>query len=97
MQRPRENAAVNECGKIGRDPAEIARAFWAIWPEDANPIDFEGRRYIFTGGAAEIAGDIATFRDMGVRHLLFNFQRATLDEMLESMERCAKEVLPLVN
>ena len=82
----------------GRDPATIDRAFWANWPDDTNPIDIDaGERYIFTGAPEQIAEDISAFAGLGVQHLLFNFQRATLAETLEAMERFMAEIRPLAS
>ncbi len=82
----------------GRDPATIGRAFWANWPDDTNPIDIDaGERYIFTGAPEQIAEDISAFAELGVQHLLFNFQRATLTETLEAMEHFMAEIRPLAS
>ena len=82
----------------GRDPATIGRAFWANWPDDTNPIDIDaGERYIFTGAPEQIAEDISAFAELGVQHLLFNFQRANLTETLEAMEHFAAEIRPLAS
>lgn len=82
--------------QAGRDPATIDRAFWANWPDHAGPLEIEGGgRYICTGSPAEIAGDVARLAELGVNHLLLNFQRATLDETFAAMDRFAEEVRPL--
>jgi probable F420-dependent oxidoreductase len=84
--------------EAGRDPATIDRAFWANWPADSQPIEIEaGERFIFTGGAAGIAEDIDRLGELGVNHLLFNFQRASLAETLDAMTHFAEEIRPLAS
>ncbi len=87
-----------EAEKAKRDPATIDRAFWANWPADSQPIEIEaGERFIFTGEANAVAQDIATMAALGVNHLLFNFQRATLPETLDAMRHFAEEIRPLAS
>jgi hypothetical protein len=50
---------------------------------------------LFTGSDGEVAQDIEAFRNLGVRHLLFNFARDTLPESIAAIERFASKVLPL--
>jgi probable F420-dependent oxidoreductase len=87
----------DEAGRANRDPASIELAYWANWYKEgrANTLD-NGQRQLFTGSDADVAGDIAAFRSLGVRHLLFNFVRSTLSESLSATERFAAQVLPLV-
>jgi probable F420-dependent oxidoreductase len=86
----------DEAGRANRDPASIELAYWANWYKEgrSNTLD-NGQRQLFTGSDAEVATDIGVFRSLGVRHLLFNFVRATLSESLVAMERFATQVLPL--
>jgi probable F420-dependent oxidoreductase len=86
-----------EAGRAGRDPATIELAYWASWYKEGQTLTLDGgQRQLFTGSDAEVAQDIVTFRSLGVRHLLFNFARATLADSLAAMERFAHKVLPLV-
>jgi len=87
----------DEARRANRDPASIDLAYWANWYKEgrSNTLD-SGQRQLFTGSDAEVAKDIGAFRSLGVRHLLFNFVRATLSESLAAMERFTKQVLPLV-
>ena len=81
----------------GRDPAEIALTYWAIWYDETRRVTLDdGSRHIFTGEAAEIAADINALAEIGVSAVLFNFVRSTLDETLASTERFARDVMPLV-
>jgi probable F420-dependent oxidoreductase len=85
-----------EAGRAKRDPASIELAYWANWYKEGNTKTLDnGQRQLFTGSDAQVAEDIVLFRSLGVRHLLFNFIRATLSESLAAMERFASEVLPL--
>lgn len=84
-----------EAEKAGRDPAEVGLSYWANWYQEGKTVTLDdGQRCLFTGSDAQVAADIATLREIGVTTLLFNFQRATLDASLASMERFAAEVLP---
>jgi probable F420-dependent oxidoreductase len=87
----------DEAGRANRDPASIELAYWANWYKEGrtNTLD-NGQRQLFTGSDADVAADIAAFRSLGVRHLLFNFVRSTLSESLSATERFAAQVLPLV-
>jgi probable F420-dependent oxidoreductase len=86
-----------EARSCGRDPESITLAYWANWYNEDNPASIDaGKRLLFTGTDADIVEDIQQLRQIGVRHLLFSFQRATLPQSLASMERFAAKVLPLV-
>ena len=86
-----------EAEKIGRDPATIDLAFWAVWGSLGDPAKLEsGERMVLTGSAEDIAGDVKAFEELGVRHVLFNFLGATLDDSLANMESFAANVMPLV-
>ena len=85
-------------GRAGqRDPAEHrAQLLGHPGTRKARRLAIEdGQRMAFTGSDADVAQDIAAFRALGVRHLLFNFARPTLKESLAAMERFAAKVLPL--
>lgn len=56
----------------------------------------DGGRRLLTGAPEQVAGDIDALEDLGVRHLVLNFQSAEPAQTLESMERFAREVRPLV-
>lgn len=87
-----------EAEKINRDPAEISLTYWANWYQEGKTLTLEnGERHLFTGSDGEIAADINAMRELGVTTLLFNFQRATLEQSLASMERFVAEVLPLAD
>ncbi|MFO1349280.1 MAG: TIGR03619 family F420-dependent LLM class oxidoreductase [Gammaproteobacteria bacterium] len=85
-----------EAEQAGRDPEQIALAYWAIWPQDGKAVKLDnGERRCFSGSDQAIADDILKFKEIGVRHLLFNFQRTTLAETLDTAARFATDVLSL--
>jgi probable F420-dependent oxidoreductase len=95
----RFSAGVNrlraEAVNAKRDPETIAITYWAPWyKETQKPLIDDGKRQLFTGTDDDVASDIAAFRELGVKHLLFNFTRAGLAESLAAMERFVAEVLP---
>jgi probable F420-dependent oxidoreductase len=80
----------------GRDPGTIGLAFYAGWFDQAKTLQLEGgQRHILTGNAAEIAEDIDALGEQGVRDLVLNLQRDTLEQSLDAMQRFAEEVRPL--
>jgi probable F420-dependent oxidoreductase len=93
LSRLREEAA-----NAKRDPGSIDLAYWAAWYKEERTSTLEdGQREAFTGSDALVAQDILAFRSLGVRHLLFNFVRPTLEASLAAMARFATKVLPLVH
>ena len=51
---------------------------------------------MFTGSAAQIAGDIKALEELGVRHIMLNLQSDTLDGSLSRMDRFANNVKSLL-
>jgi probable F420-dependent oxidoreductase len=81
----------------GRDPKSIGLAFYAGWFDEARTLTVDsGERHIMTGTAAEVASDIDGLAALGVTDLVLNFQRATLDQSLASMQRFCDEIRPLI-
>jgi probable F420-dependent oxidoreductase len=81
----------------GRDPKSIGLAFYAGWFDEAKTLSLEsGERHIMTGTAAEVASDIDGLAALGVRDLVLNFQRATLEQSLASMQHFCGEIRPLI-
>ncbi len=81
--------------EVGRDPAEISIAYNGSWSDDTGDRTGDGR-LLFSGTPEQVAGDIRAFQDMGVGHIGFGFDRPTLSETIERMERFATDVMPLV-
>jgi probable F420-dependent oxidoreductase len=86
-----------EARRAGRDPATITLAYWASWYKEGQTLTLDnGERQVFTGSDADVIQDIAAFRALGVRHLLFSFARPTLAESISAMERFSDKVLSRV-
>lgn len=84
--------------EAGRDSSELDFAYSAGWYNDRQAQSApDGARRIFTGNPEQIAGDIAAFEELGVRHLMLGLQASTLKETLERMERFASKVRPLTD
>jgi alkanesulfonate monooxygenase SsuD/methylene tetrahydromethanopterin reductase-like flavin-dependent oxidoreductase (luciferase family) len=80
----------------GRDPASIARAFVAPWPDNAAPFEVPGGgRFICTGTPQQVADDIVALNQRGVEHMMFSFASPSLSETLERTARFAEEIRPL--
>ena len=80
----------------GRDPASIDLAFWAVWyGASEEPIVTDtGERMLLSGSADDIAGDIQAMRELGVRHLVLQVLRETLEQTLDTVTHFAEEVRP---
>ena len=80
-----------------RDPATIELAYWAHWPNDGEPIVLsDGQHHLFTGSPDQIVDDIGVFRELGVQHLFFNFQREDMASSVRSMEEFVDRILSRV-
>jgi hypothetical protein len=80
-----------------RDPKSIDVGYVVLWPVDwtAQKTVDGGARRVFTGNAADMAGDAAALAGAGVRHVALTLQAATVAETLARMQRFAEEVMPL--
>ena len=80
-----------------RDPATIDLAFSAGWYDERTAgAAADGGRLSLTGSPEQISADISAFAEVGVRHLMLNFQGPTLQETQERMSYFANEIAPLV-
>ncbi len=83
--------------EAGRDASDLDLAYNAGWYNDRQEQTLRsGQRRPFTGSPEQVAGDVRRWEELGVRHLLFNFQAATLEETFQRMDRFASEVRPLL-
>ena len=82
----------------GRDPGSIGLAYYAGWFDETRtlPVD-DGQRHILTGNPGQIAEDIDALGELGVRDLVLNLQRDTLERSLASMQHFADEIRPLAH
>ncbi|HEX5325481.1 MAG TPA: LLM class F420-dependent oxidoreductase [Acetobacteraceae bacterium] len=79
--------------KAGRDPAKVALAYRVSANVEAQPKGtVDGERKLFTGGAADYAGDIRALRDVGVTSFDFGLFGPTLQATLDNMRRFRDEV-----
>jgi probable F420-dependent oxidoreductase len=89
IARLREVAGAN-----GRDPKNIGLAYRvAGYGKDLPMKAGDGGRRLFSGSAAEIAGDLHDLNDLGVSHIDFGFTGSTAQEMLDTMKRFRDDVL----
>ena len=83
--------------EAGRDPATMDFAYSAGWYDDREAHALpDGSRQPFTGVPEQIAEDIRSFEDLGIRHMTLGLMGPTLEDTLERMEWFAKDVRPLV-
>jgi alkanesulfonate monooxygenase SsuD/methylene tetrahydromethanopterin reductase-like flavin-dependent oxidoreductase (luciferase family) len=83
--------------KQGRDPATIGVAYYAGWFDATQTKTLEsGERHLLTGTPAQLAEDIDGLAALGVKDLVLNFQRDTLERSLAAMQHFADEIRPLV-
>ena len=80
--------------KAGRDPGSISVCFSTDLGFDYG-VEGEGRRTL-SGSNEQIAEDIRRYADVGVDYFLFSYRSGSLNEALESMERFAADIKPLV-
>jgi len=82
--------------KQNRDPDSIGLAFFANWFDETTTMDtLDGQRHLLTGSAGQIAEDMVELGELGVRDLILNFQRDTLEQSLDSMQHFAETIRPL--
>lgn len=83
-------------GAAGRDPASIERAYFVMQPVSPEAQkDDAGERRMFTGAAADVAGDIDAFAAVGVTTMILIFQTHDLPALVDRMSWFAEEVRPL--
>ena len=83
--------------EAGRDPGNIDLAYsvagTAVPASSVAPTE----RRPFTGAPSDVAADIASFREVGVRHMRIGLEADCLSEMLDNLEAFAADVMPLVS
>lgn len=80
----------------GRDPDSIGLAYYAGWFDETRTLQTDdGQRHMLTGSPAQVAEDIAALTGLGVRDLVLNLQRDTLEQTLASMQHFAEKIRPL--
>ena len=81
--------------RAGRDPETLDFAYSVNWYDDTQAREVDGERRILTGAAADIAGDIKALEELGVNHLVLNFQGADLQATFEDLTRFTENIKPL--
>ena len=80
--------------KAGRDPASVGLAYRVSSNPEAQPKGtVDGERKLFTGGAADFAGDIRALAAAGVSAFDFGLFGPTLAATLDNMRRFRDEVM----
>ena len=77
---------------VGRDPSSISVAYR---PPRYLLGASEDRTQPFMGTAEQIAEDVAEFAYFGVSHIVFDFRRDEVEEMVAVMEEFSQRVMPL--
>ena len=95
---PRYRAGIARLRKFaadaGRDPASIALTYRIKRYGEAVPGKAsDGERRLFSGSAADIAGDLRALRDLGVTAVDIDFERPDPDASLAEMRRFRQTVL----
>jgi probable F420-dependent oxidoreductase len=83
--------------KFGRDPASVGLTYRVSSNPEAQPKGtVDGERKLFTGGAADYAGDIRALTEVGVTAFDFGLFGQTLAATLDNMRRFKDEVMAKV-
>ena len=83
--------------KAGRDPKAVGLAYRVSSNPEAQPKGtVDGERKLFTGSAADFAGDIKALQDVGVGYFDFGMFGPTLDATVDNMRRFRDEVVAKV-
>lgn len=78
----------------GRDPAAIRLVYRCAQHGTSLPAQAgDGERRLFSGSAADIAGDLRALQDLGVTHVDFNFGGPTAEAALADMQAFHDEVV----
>jgi len=82
--------------RAGRDPSSVGVSTSVRWEPDAMPAG-DGGRALFTGADADVAADLAAFRDLGIGAIGVDVTAADgIAEAEDRMERFMRGVVPLV-
>jgi probable F420-dependent oxidoreductase len=80
----------------GRDPSALSFTYSTNWYTDQQALTLpNGQRRPLTGTPQQIADDIKSYHEVGVRHMMVNLQGDTLAQTLEHMQRFADRIMPL--
>lgn len=82
--------------KAGRDFDKITISFKAPLYEP-HMKEVAGERRRFTGTPEQVADDIREYAALGISEFIFDFRGETIDVSMESMDRFAREIMPITN
>ena len=83
--------------KAGRDAKAVALAYRVSSNPEAQPKGtVDGERKLFTGGAADFAGDIKALQDVGVTSFDFGMFGPSLDATIDNMRKFRDDVVAKV-
>lgn len=81
--------------RAGRDPSELDFAYSVNWYGPEQRFDEDGGHLVLTGSPDRIAADIVALEELGVNHLMLNFQGDTLEATYEDLARFIEDIKPL--
>ena len=81
--------------RAGRNASELDFAYSINWYDDTQEQIVDGERRILTGSATQIAADIDALEDLGVNHLMLNFQGSNLEETFDLLANFTENIRPL--
>lgn len=81
--------------RAGRDPATLDFAYSVNWYGPEQRFDEDGGHLVLTGSPDRIAADIVALEELGVNHLMLNFQGDTLEATYEDLARFIEDIKPL--
>ena len=79
----------------GRDPASLDFAYSVNWYDPTGPQVVDGERRLLTGDPQQVADDVKRLEEMGVNHLMLNFQGQDREETFALLEGFTADVRPL--
>ena len=81
--------------RAGRDPAELDFAYSVNWYGPEQHFDEDGEHLILTGSPDRVAADIVALEELGVNHLMLNFQGETLEQTFDLLAHFTEHIRPL--
>ena len=89
------NLLHSELDRNERNLSTFDVAYWAAWYGSSlnTPIESD-ERHLLTGSDSQMSEDILLLNKVGVKALILNFVRESLEETLDEMERFKKDIDP---
>jgi probable F420-dependent oxidoreductase len=84
-------------GEAGRDPAAVALTYRVKrYADPVPPVGSDGERRLFSGGTADMIGDLSALQELGVSAVDIDFERPDAAASLAEMRRFKETVLDRV-